>query len=1016
MNSSNEALQQKLITLASPIEKRIGLSLLTLELCRNEATTDALHVCLMGGWVSACLYRRGLLSVFDECFSLVKGSEVDADNPKLVPMSRKIKDELVLAAVLIPFMETDLSAPFSHDMYCADASDKKGAICVSRVGARTTKVLWRTQKGKAAYTRMRGAGDAMQAYLDKDVDQTDGAGSALPQVSRPLAFRFDFLEIFAGAARITAEVERRGWVCGPPVDLSESPGYDLMNWQVMSWLSHLIVNKLIKGFAVEPPCATFSVMRRPPLRSKEVPFGFEVTDGATHTGNVLMHRGFQCMYLAAKHDVGGLYETPYTSKAKKLPSFSVVASMPEVSATRVDSCRFESPHLKSFLFLSCGIAPDAFDKQCQCSCNHVQVQGQYTKASATYTWPLASAIADSFHSFLMSDTGEDLQEVAGLENQLVNEVASGCEWKEFKTWNFKKVETHINIKELSSIYRLVLELARLKRPQRVVALTDSNVVRGALQKGRSGSGSLKRIGSVTVAVGIFLVSPYVPTRLNASDDLTRDREVRGVSSTLCVDDWTDEQLMALAEMRPLRKVFSKWVRLFLLLCGPIVMQWNDRSRYRSFRRDCGKSRPSHPTMQFDSSLGFPGEGPSFCFLWIFLFLLLPFLLWNFPVVWILVVICQGHSSPIFRVGFVVGFSCSGAMAMNPRTPGDFRRAEIRNALEPLPSGRPVTTTTNEMRKVLLRQFLEWIDGQGIDSDALFKESHRNLEDINLLLGAFGRKCYTAGKSLNVFSETINSVASWKPHLRRTLQDVAYSWAHREPPTHHAAMPAQVLLAMLSVCFIWGWTRVAGCISLAWGGLLRPGELFQAKRADLYLPSDGGRLDSYALLAIAEPKTRYTAARHQCAKVDAPDLVQVLELCFSQVLEFDKLWGNSPQSFRARFRQLLAALDLVQNMPHSYKQLELSSFRPGGATWLLQQCESGDVVMRRGRWSSYRMMSIYIQEINSMSFLMKLPKAKRDRVNFLASCFPEVLQRVQSLSLAGLPASTWYLTMPNLEKH
>ena len=71
---------------------------------------------------------------------------------------------------------------------------------------------------------------------------------------------------------------------------------------------------------------------------------------------------------------------------------------------------------------------------------------------------------------------------------------------------------------------------------------------------------------------------------------------------------------------------------------------------------------------------------------------------------------------------------------------------------------------------------------------------------------------------------------------------------------------------------------------------------------------------------------------------------------------DKLWNFSGQTLRSRFRALCKALDLPQSKHCGIKPLDMGSLRPGGATWLLQVTESGELVMRRGRWAAYRSCS------------------------------------------------------------
>ncbi|CAK9000734.1 Uncharacterized protein SCF082_LOCUS6627, partial [Durusdinium trenchii] len=155
-------------------------------------------------------------------------------------------------------------------------------------------------------------------------------------------------------------------------------------------------------------------------------------------------------------------------------------------------------------------------------------------------------------------------------------------------------------------------------------------------------------------------------------------------------------------------------------------------------------------------------------------------------------------------------------------------------------------------------------------------------------------------------------------------------------------------------------------------LLRAGEIFQSKRQDLQLPSDLGGTTPFILLAINEPK-RFSAARHQAAKVDIPDVISVCELAFRSLPPSAFLWPLSPQTLRVRFKAVCKALQLPDRFFAGMRPLDLGSLRPGGAaTYIMQMTESGDLVQRRGRWASFRIMSIYIQEVAAVSFLAKLP--------------------------------------------
>lgn len=75
------------------------------------------------------------------------------------------------------------------------------------------------------------------------------------------------------------------------------------------------------------------------------------------------------------------------------------------------------------------------------------------------------------------------------------------------------------------------------------------------------------------------------------------------------------------------------------------------------------------------------------------------------------------------------------------------------------------------------------------------------EEICKWLVLFGQDCSASGKAYGSFSETINAVAVVRPLVKRQLApawDLAFAWFCDEPHRHHPALPASVLLALLSV--------------------------------------------------------------------------------------------------------------------------------------------------------------------------------------------------------------------------
>ncbi len=119
-------------------------------------------------------------------------------------------------------------------------------------------------------------------------------------------------------------------------------------------------------------------------------------------------------------------------------------------------------------------------------------------------------------------------------------MALSASWEVDSAWTFKH-SSHINILEFSVLERLALNLVKAGRSQRAVSLADSFVVSAAASKGRTSSVGLgpvlRRYNALCVAGGLYINVPFVPTRLNCSDDPTRDTPLRTSSGSFDVSAW-----------------------------------------------------------------------------------------------------------------------------------------------------------------------------------------------------------------------------------------------------------------------------------------------------------------------------------------------------------------------------------------------------------------------------------------------------------------------------------------------
>ena len=303
INSSNQALDLGLCNVGAPAAKRMALSFITLACAQLAYTSDSLHLCLVGGWVAVLSFRRPLMSLLNKSFHLVDQCNFNPNSPKLVALSRRVANELVLLAVLAPLAISDLGAEYLDRIYCTDASIDKGAICSAPISKKLNQVLWRACRSKGSYSRLLSTSEAVlkRAGLFEEERLLQNQ----PQrISRPLAFHYDFIEVFAGASAVTKAVSDLGFTCGPPLDLSLSEEYNLTFVHVIEWISCLIADGRLRSFHLSPPCTTFSIMRRPRLRSPACPFGFDVRDPQTRLGTLLACRALQLLCIGAVNGAG----------------------------------------------------------------------------------------------------------------------------------------------------------------------------------------------------------------------------------------------------------------------------------------------------------------------------------------------------------------------------------------------------------------------------------------------------------------------------------------------------------------------------------------------------------------------------------------------------------------------------------------------------------------------------------------------------------------------------------------
>lgn len=1033
LNSSPELCSQGIVSLAAPAKKRMALSLVSLCLSSLEVTSDALHTCVIGGWISLLMFRRPLMSVLFHSHSLVDVNALDSDRPRVIGLPRRVAQELTLLAILSPLMMSDLSAPIQKNLYASDSSDAKGAYVKTTLGDDMARFLWRSGSKKGGYARLQTRAEALAKKLEvgRETVSLDFPHPAVA-IKKPMGLRYDFIEVCGGAAKVSAFMSKEGWVVGPCLDLDRSPHFDLSSLTLIRWLLHLVETGALDSFFVQPPCTTFSPAAYPALRSYKLPRGFSPSEKRTKLGTTLALRALCLMFVSSRCGVIGLLEQSRRSKMAWLPEWLWLVEHGLASEEWLASCMYGSPHQKEFRLLGVNIDMSGLHRACDRSHKHIVIQGKYTRPSATYTDELAFAFSLEISKALRRKKVRDVVvdvDVTGLESAVFNDVVLGSRWSVCDSWKWKR-PAHINIHETASVVRLLKEQALTIPKSRFSVGIDSHVALSALAKGRTPSFGLRpvvrRAGATCIAGCLYPSYHFSPTRYNPSDCPTRDVELPLPSGSSFADHLDLDGLHALARVSGLKRFAANWSRLVCLLLGG-SFGWHSsgtgswrflhyaKSAYPFLWISSAVRKGRFDALDFDKTLGYPGEGHALLrFFWILSSCAPPSPILDFSIA-----LCHHLSGPAETSKpdpfWGVRFShrhggLAHAVGLDPRDNRDRARASGRNSIE-LDEGRPVLERTRAGRDRLVSAFSQWLVQQGLSIEIFLDSAVTDIDMVNLLLGRYGRELFKAGRPYGHYSELINGIAAMRPRFRRSLQgawDLAYTWLRHEPPRHHQALPWQPLVALLVTSFVWGWYRVAGVLALSWGAISRIGEVLAADRRQLVLPSDLGDTVNYALLQIEEPKTRHRGARHQVARLDQPELLKILEVVFAKLPGSARLWPFSPQTLRKRFYSLLQALELpVGNEAEGGRRgIDLGSLRAGGATWLLEMCESSEFVRRRGRWISSKIMEIYIQEASSAQFLPMLAKQSKEKILLAVHLFPRMLRKLSFLHAANIPENAW----------
>ena len=107
--------------------------------------------------------------------------------------------------------------------------------------------------------------------------------------------------LYAGTAGVSHAWLELGLRVGPPVDMKA--GWKLDEADLFELLLRMSATARIGLLWLGPPCSMYSLARAPRLRSVQEPWGFDILEPETASGNLHMHQslslflGWECLCL-----------------------------------------------------------------------------------------------------------------------------------------------------------------------------------------------------------------------------------------------------------------------------------------------------------------------------------------------------------------------------------------------------------------------------------------------------------------------------------------------------------------------------------------------------------------------------------------------------------------------------------------------------------------------------------------------------------------------------------------------
>lgn len=325
-----------------------------------------------------------------------------------------------------------------------------------------------------------------------------------------------------------------------------------------------------------------------------------------------------------------------------------------------------------------------------------------------------------------------------------------------------------------------------------------------------------------------------------------------------------------------------------------------------------------------------------------------------------------------------------------KNPGPRQKGLGSKTAEDLDNVQLIRPETVALGKAQWNKFLAWL------SDTVGRDAISSLWKAPTLCGhllaGYCKFWYSQGGALYAYRHLVvyaqRTFPVFKGHLQEAWVMIA-KWEELEPVCHRRPVPYAMVRAMVSLAVTWKWLKVASVILIAFHACARPGEVLNAARRDLVLPSDIGEYsDDTCFLRINKPKPgRRGLGRVQHARIRDVLACKFLSWVYGDSKGQEPLYPGSAGAFRTRWNILLRQLGI----PTTFN-ITPGCLRAGGTVYLYKGGTPVMDILWLMRLKNLETLQHYLQEISTDITMIDLPFETRLLVKNLSSIFSWVLSR------------------------